>query len=406
MRATENRPGSVPPVDTRPEPPLLLVADSLDVGGAERHVVNLAAALVRSGWRVTIACSVGGALATDARAAGVKVYPLIGFLVKRRVDARYAWRLALLARRGGFGLVHAHMFASSVAAAAAATLAQLPLVITEHSEAGWRSPRARWFSRQAYARAATIIAVSDGIRDRLITVDGVPADRVSTIHNACASRAELSSSMPPWLGPDSPTGPVIGVVARLQAEKGVRYFVEAAARIAVEAPSARFVVIGDGPLRASLTALADELGLARRMLFAGFCLDASALIRYLNILVVPSLSEGTPLVVLEGMFAGVPIVASNVGGIPEQVRHEREALLIRPGNSEELADAVTRLLREPQLASMLAETARRRARESFAPDILLPDTETIYRAALRNRTGRKGGRGERGGFVAQPRALT
>ena len=82
----------------------------------------------------------------------------------------------------------------------------------------------------------------------------------------------------------------------------------------------------DGPLRASLGALVDRLGLANRLLFTGFCLDAPALIGCLDLLVIPSLSEGTPLVVLEAMFAGVPIVASAVGGIPEQVGDGREAV--------------------------------------------------------------------------------
>jgi glycosyltransferase involved in cell wall biosynthesis len=377
---------------------VLLVADSLDVGGAERHVVNLAAGLAQSGWAVTIACSVGGALAPIALASGVEVCPLGKSLEKRRVSVQYAWRLAEFMRRRRFGLVHAHMFASSVAAALAVTLTRLPLVITEHSEATWRSPGARWVSRQAYRRASTIIAVSESIRRRLILEDGVPAHRVATIHNACAAAMGNAVTSDSGALPNAPSGPLVGVVARLQPEKGVRYFVEAAARVGAAVPAAQFVVVGDGPLRSSLIALADQLGLARRIHFAGFCLDAPALIRRLDLLVVPSLSEGTPLVVLEAMFAGVPIVASAVGGIPEQVRDGREALLISPADSRALAQAITQLLREPQLASGLGRAARKRAIESFSPGVLLPHTENVYHSAVRNR---RGGELEQGWLATQ-----
>ena len=167
---------------------VLLVADSLDVGGAERHVVNLAAELVRSGWSVTIACSVAGGLATEASAAGVEVCPLIGSLVKRSVSLPYAWRLAHLTRRGHVGLIHAHMFASSVAAGMAARLTQLPLVITEHSEANWRSPRARWFSRRAYTITARIIAVCSGTPPTALATIGIPADMAMASLSSAASR--------------------------------------------------------------------------------------------------------------------------------------------------------------------------------------------------------------------------
>lgn len=373
----------MPSAETPRLPRLLLVADSLDVGGAERHVVSLASSLVQGGWSATIACSVEGALASDAQRAGIEVVPLLSSLAKRRVSLHYAWRLADLARRGQFGLVHAHMFASSVAAALASMLAHLPLIITEHSEATWRSRRARWCSRQAYRKATAVVAVSENIRHRLIVEDGVPAERVATIRNACAPSMDRSAADPPWLFSGSPAGPLVGVVARLQPEKGVQHFIEAASHVAAAVPEARFLVIGDGPLRDSLVGLANQLGMGERILFTGFRLDAPALVRYMDLLVVPSLNEGTPLVVLEAMSAGIPIVASAVGGIPEQVRHGQEALLVAPADPMAMAGAVTRLLHQPELAHTLGQAARQRAVECFSPEVLLSRTEDVYRAALR-----------------------
>jgi glycosyltransferase involved in cell wall biosynthesis len=272
------------------------------------------------------------------------------------------------------------MYASSVAAALASLSTHVPLVVTEHSEATWRSPQARWYSRQVYRRATTVIAVSESIRRRLIGEDGVSAERVTTIRNAYATRIQDAGRAPPshFSG-----RPLIGVVARLQPEKGVQYFIEAAAHIAAAMPEARFLVVGDGPLRDSLSAMANRLRIGERVMFAGFRLDAPALVEELDLLVVPSLNEGTPLVVLEAMSAGIPIVASAVGGIPEQIRHGQEGLLVSPADSPALANAMTRLLLQPQLAHTLGQAARERAIECFSPDAFLSRTADVYRGTLR-----------------------
>src|SRR5829696_5598063 len=158
---------------------LLLVIDSLDIGGAERHLVGLAAALVREGHQVTIACSIAGPLAPLAEQAGVTVRVLRNRSVKRRVDLGLAQRLAALVRHQRFDVINTHMYASSVAAAIATSGTRVPLVVTEQSQVTWRGRCARWWSRLVYRRAAHLIAVSEAIQQRLITTDGVPATRIT-----------------------------------------------------------------------------------------------------------------------------------------------------------------------------------------------------------------------------------
>src|SRR5947209_16180016 len=163
---------------------VLLVADSLHVGGAEQHVVSLAVELAQKGHHITLACSVEGSLAPLARQAGVSICPLLRRLVKRRFSPGFAWQLARLVRHNHFDLAHAHMYASAFASACAVLGTGVPLVITEHSQANWRSRRARWYSRWFYRRATRVIAVSKEIRRRLIEQDKVPCDRVAVIMNA------------------------------------------------------------------------------------------------------------------------------------------------------------------------------------------------------------------------------
>jgi len=217
---------------------LLLVADSLNVGGAERHVVSLASALVQRGHRVTFVCSVEGALAPLAEQAGVLVRPLLRRLVKRRLSPTFVWKLARFLRQSQFDLVHAHMYASALASASALLGTAIPLVITEHSQASWRSRYARRCNQWSYQRATHIIAVSKEIRRRLIEQDGVPYDRVSVIMNALSSAPELPASIQPGLPAKLRNGPLVGVASRLQPEKGVKYFLEAAVRVSQLLPQA------------------------------------------------------------------------------------------------------------------------------------------------------------------------
>jgi glycosyltransferase involved in cell wall biosynthesis len=190
-------------------------------------------------------------------------------------------------------------------------------------------------------------------------------------------------------------GPLIGRVARLQPEKGIDTFLRAAARVAPLFPEASFLVVGDGPLMEELVALSERLGLGRRVHFLGYRSDARAIIGLLDVLVVSSLSDGAPLVVLEAMGAGVPVVASAVGGIPEQIRHDGEGLLVPPGDPVALSDALLCLLRDPAYARRLGEAGRRRAVSEFGYAILLRRVEAVYRAALVHAEARAGFRSGR-----------
>jgi len=357
----------------------LLVVDSLEVGGAERHVVDLAVALVRQGCEVTVACSITGGLSDLLEEADVPVRPLLDKLAKRRVSVAFVRGLRRLVREERFDLVHAHIYASASAAAIAVLGTGVPLVITEHTEALWQGRRERWASRRVYRRAEHIIAVSSAIRRRLIERDAAPPERITVIPNAVIPARDAPPSTPPdgWR-----ERPLVGVVARLQPEKGVAEFLKAAAHVSASFPEARFLVVGDGPLRDELLGLAEHLGVGKRVRFLGHRADARALIRLLDVLVVPSLTEGAPLIVLEAMAAGVPVIASAVGGIPDQIRHEKEGLLVPAGDPAALGDALLELLQDPAHARRLGEAGRQRADSEFSHATMVRRIEAVYHAAL------------------------
>jgi glycosyltransferase involved in cell wall biosynthesis len=366
------------------EPPVVMigrrilhVCDSLQIGGAERVLVGLAAGLVARGARVTVACSAGGSLALEAERAGVDVRMLGTGPVKRRFDAAFAGALAQLIVNEPPDLVHTHMYASTVAATLALQQSRIPLVVHEHSEAGWRDREARRSAAVAHRRSAVVIAVSGAIRRRLVDVDGVAPAKVRVLHNTLP---RLPGRAVGVVGLPRPDGPLVGVVARLQPEKGVAVFVRAAARLAQSVPDAGYVVVGDGPQRGMLERLAADLGAA--VTFLGFRPDGPALMGGLDLLVIPSLTEGTPLVLLEGAAAGVPLVATAVGGIPEQVRDGIEGVLVPPGDDRALANACRRILADRAFGARLAAAAAERLGQAD-PEAAVNAVADLYAHVLR-----------------------
>ena len=354
---------------------VLLVIDSLNGGGAERYVADLAIALRSRGWDVEVACSVAGAWAAPLRASNVPVNVLAGSLVTRRLSLRYVRALRRLLVQGRYDVVHAHLYASAAAAAAAAPR-NTPLVLTEHTEGPWRSWRARAVSRWFYRRASHIVAVSTAIRNVLVDAYHVPPARIEVL--------PAIPALP--LRPDAPQpggerSAVVGFAGQLTPEKGADVFLRAASLVARVVPEARFVVIGDGRLRRELEALAGDLGLPEESVrFLGFRDDAADLIAGLDILAVPSRSDGTPLVVGEAMTAGVPVVASRVGGLPDQVTHRRTGLLVDPEDPEGLAAALVSLLLAPDEARQLGEAGRAYAAR-FSHAGLVDRMEEVYSEA-------------------------
>jgi glycosyltransferase involved in cell wall biosynthesis len=356
---------------------VLLVIDSLDGGGAERYVVDLAIALRGRGWPVEVACSTGGVRAGALTDAGIPVSVLLGGLVKRRISGGYGRALRRLVRDRRPAVVHAHLYASAAAAVVATRGLSVPVVLTEHTEAPWRDRAARAISRRVYQRVDHVVAVSSAIRDTLVGTYGVPAGRVDLLLPATAA---------PAAAPRRATGgtaATVGVVGRLVPEKGVDVFLRAVALVSAAVPAARFVVVGDGPLRAALEDRAVSLGLAGVVTFTGFRPDAPQLIAGLDVLVVPSRSDGSPLVVCEAMAAGIPVVASRVGGLPDLVAHGDSGLLVRPEDPADLARSLVRLLRDPAAAQALGRRGRQLA-EARSHARLVDRMTEVYAAVARS----------------------
>jgi glycosyltransferase involved in cell wall biosynthesis len=351
---------------------LLLIIDSLEMGGAERHVAEIAVELARRGHMVTVGCSASGILADRLRHGRVGIRICAKRRAKRVVSREYARGLGRVLRHGGYDVVHAHLYAS--AAAVAMAVRETPLVVTEHSQGGWRRASERAISRAYLQRADGVVAVSAAV-GREVRGLGVEDREVVELANV----VPRLSPTPPRL--QDSEGPVIGFVGRFCKEKGADVFIELAASIASTRPDARFLMIGDGPMRRQFEVKVRRWGIDRRLLFTGELADARPLLGQIDVLLVPSRTEGAPLVVLEAVAAGTAIVASQVGGIPEQMRDGDDGLLCRPGDIGGFAAAVNLLLEDPDLRGRLVIGARTRE-EHRSFEEMVGRLEAMYRAAM------------------------
>ena len=177
--------------------------------------------------------------------------------------------------------------------------------------------------------------------------------------------------------------PLVTVLSRLRQLKGIEYFLEAAAIVAPRFPRARFLIVGDGPYRRKLEQFAARLGLGHRLTFMGFRLDIPSLLSEITISVLPSLSEGLPNALLESMAAGVPVVATRVGGTPELIEDGISGLLVPPRDPRALAGAVALLLANPELAENMGAAARQRVAQRFPMELAVRTTESLYQRLLR-----------------------
>ncbi len=363
---------------------VLAVIDWLEVGGAQRHLLGLAGGLRRDGCEVVVATSGQEPLTEAFQQAGIQVASLTQRSIKHRVSPVFALRLARLAWQGDFDLIHAHLHSASVAAAFAARALGLPLVLTHHSmntwRSGWHSVLGRWADRQA----DTVIAVASnlaaaagahGARVRLIPNGVEWPSRLASPVEVAAARAQLGIPTDAY---------VISYVGRFTVDKNPLLFIEAAARVAARCPSAYFLMLGDGPLRPSVEARAQELQLDKRIHFAGFQADAAAFHPVGDVLTLPSNSEGAPLVVLEAMAANRPVVATAVGDVPQQIVHGTTGFVVAPGQAQELADALVELA-DPGLRARFGAAGRARVLNRFTTEHCLQQTVAVYREAMARR---------------------
>ncbi len=345
---------------------------SLEPGGLENGVVNVVNGLNTAEFRSSICCMRrSGEFAARIRPN----VPIVTMGLESGSDPLVVLDMAKLFRKSRVDIVHTRNVAPFFYGLVAARLARIPVVVhSEHGRTFPERPRRAMAQRLMLRGADAAFAVSAQLRADLVRELRVECERFEVIHNG-VDVAAFGVGEP---SPQPPGTLRIGSVGRLVPVKNYALLLQAFARLPASlACSLSFV--GDGPERAALAQLATELGISARVEFAGHRDDVARLLRDMDIFVLPSLSEGLSNTLLEAMAAGLPVVASDVGGNREIVESERSGLLFRSGDVEHAAAQLLRLAENAALRRSLGQEGAARVRKEFSIEAMIRRYESLYR---------------------------
>lgn len=353
--------------------------------GAERVQDLLARQLPHFGCEVGFAC-VKPQRFPNARET--KTAPLVEMPMRGRFDLRIVKQIERLCRDEGYQLIHAHTPRTALVGRLAARRAGVPFIYHVHSPAGrdstrrmlnWVNATAEW----AVVRGADrLIAVSPSLREYMIG-RGIAPERITCVPNGVPASTFTAERRPPsgtW---------TLGVVALFRPRKGIETLLEALAVLRSRNINVRLRAVGgfETPIyKAEVLGLAERLDLAPAIDWIGFTRNVNRELAKINLFVLPSLfGEGLPMVVLEAMAAGLPVVASRVEGVPEAIIHRETGLLVEPGSVSQLARSIEEVIAGNVDYAELSHGARQRHADAFSDTKMAEGVARVYREVLANK---------------------
>jgi glycosyltransferase involved in cell wall biosynthesis len=364
---------------------VLQLRSSIGFFGAENVILELARGLQQTDYRPLIGVFKNGAPAAEALAEVAQRYGIatVGFGDQRPFDLMAAAAIRNFIKEQQIDIVHSHGYKANVYAQTVKHGVATRTMATCHpwTETAY-SLKSRVYTRLdkfLLPRFDRIVAISEAVKTEVLQAK-VPSHKVTVIPNGIdlerfntnGEKQKIRAAL------GLPTeGVIVGTIGRLVPEKGQHLLIEAAAYMAKKILNFFYLIVGDGPLRQSLQEQARKAGLENRFIFLGVSDQIPLLLGLMEVFVLPSLSEGLPMVLLEAMAAKRPIVATNVGAIPQVLRDRESGLIIKP-NAVELADAVFYLLNHPAIAQSFGQKAFDRVRDEYSSQKMTQAYVAVY----------------------------
>ena len=377
---------------------VLHVITRLDRGGSAENTLLTVAGSDQSRFAITLAHGLTQGRRSDteerAKSRGVdfiKIIPLVRDIVPPK-DVLALFSLQRLMRKGGFQIVHTHTSKGGLLGRIAAYLAGVPIVVhTPHGHVFYGYYGAIlsrvfiWLERWAARFTDRIIVLTAADAEDHVRFGIAAPEKFSVIHSGIdfspfekAGRQCRETRLA--LGLD-PNGLVVGTLGRLTAIKGQDDLLRAFVRLQKQLENVWLLLVGDGEERGNLEHLAERLGVAERVVFAGWRDDIQALLRTMDIFAFPSLNEGMGKALVEAMYVGLPSVATAVGGVPELIEHGVEGLLVPARHPEKLASALEELARDEEKRQTFGAAARQRA-QAYSVESMIEKIEVLYDSLL------------------------
>lgn len=359
-----------------------------EIGGAEQHVLTLLQEVDSSRFTLSSGCLIDGPFAHLTEELGI---PTLRFPMKYALDLTPIPSLLTELRKNEIHLIHTHGSRANLLGRLAGRWAKIPVISTYHSSLSqdYLSPTAAHVAlgldRLTLPLTSGIIAVSEALSREVVARGG---RNLRTIYNGIQPLPHMQDETyrqdqrhlfrKQWSIPDHAL--VLGSIARLHPTKGLETLIEAATHLLPQFPNLHLLLVGDGPLRSDLEESLKKSGIPYTL--PGFIPKGYQALPAMDLFILPSLSEGMGLVLLEAMQAQLPIIATHVGGIPEVIREGQDGLLIPPANSHALAESCLTLLTQPLLAKQLVQSSLNRW-QSFSIHSMVKKTENFYDEILR-----------------------
>ncbi len=360
---------------------LVQITHDLAIGGLQQIVVNLCRFIDRQRFDVSVLCLRRlGELAPEIERLGIPVTLLPGRT--GHTDYFAFLKVARVLRHRKAAVLHTHNTQPLVDGTLGGLLAGVRTVV--HTDHARQFPDKRRYMLAEWVMSHFVhrmVGVSDHTSQNLMKYEHVSPRKIVTIPNGIdGSRYDVRidpGSLRREFGLE-PDGPIIGACVRLTEQKGITFLLQAMTRIRRVFPRAALLVAGQGGLEPALRQEARDLGIDSDVRFLGARLDVPALLRLFDVYALPSIWEGLPLILLEAMAAGCPIVGTDVGGVPTAVEPGVNGLLVRPGDPDALAEAIIQVLSNPSLAQEFASRGLDRFQRLFSAEAMARRYEALY----------------------------
>ena len=373
---------------------ILFVIENICFGGGERAFAQMINGLDKGKYEIYVACLPGGIFEEKIRTSA----EILPFDLRNRFNLANIYQLAKIMREKNIEIVHSQGGRADFFTRVAAKLTGVPVVIStvqmpvEGYDVGiLRKMLYVSLDRITERFVDRVIVVSEALKHVMIAGHGIRSDKVVRVSNG----VELDRYDPNLHSGNgvrenlniSQGVPLIGAIGRLVWQKGLEFLVGAAPIVLNYVPDAKFLLVGEGPLEVELRNLAERSGFSERVLFTGFRSDMPEVLSALDVLVLPSLREGLPMILLEGMAMAKPIVTTNIEGISEVVEHDKTGVLVPPGNSQILAEGIIGLLKDKDKAQQIGQAGRKRVEEAFSVEMMVKKTEEGYESVVMEKLG-------------------
>lgn len=363
-----------------------------DIGGGEQYLLLLADNINKERYKLFFVSPEQRTFANELKRRNLETL-IVNMKTKFNIKTLFQIRRFIRDRK--IKIVHTHGTRGSFYGRLAAKWAGAPIIISTVHTSLYEYPVARlkkriyiFLDRLTAHFCDKIICVAKVLADNLIDKSKINPNKVLVIYNGIDLKKFNQISDTSYLlkefnimGEDKK----IGIIGRLTLEKGPIYFLEAAAQVRKFFPNLKCLIVGDGPLRKELEGISEELGISRNCIFTGIRHDIPQILSILDLLVLSSLSEGFPMILLEARVVRCPIVATKVGGVSELLENGKRGILVEPKDSQALAKAIVNLLQNSKKAKEMAYASHLAVEKKFTVDQMVKKIENVYEDLIKKK---------------------